>query len=324
VSALKTSSVETGLSTSEGRGCPKTRTTGALVALCILLAAFAAPLSIGPPSVDYHGAQWAPADSSNYTVSDREEDGLRIRWIVIHDIEGPEVSCINWFQDPAAEASSHYVVGYDGTVYQMVAEKDIAWHAGNWDYNQHSIGIEHAGFADNNYFTEAEYRASAKLVAFLMRKYNMTLIRPSGIAPANSEDGSGVIGHDQVPDPRDPQLGGGAGHHYDPGRCWNWTYYMSLVEAYYVETPVPEPPQKRDEGLLGPLLLLPPILVSVVILVLLIPAGIIASSIRKAARGSQASSEIATSTRSQQGPRLKAECLDRSADWPPQTVAPRN
>jgi N-acetyl-anhydromuramyl-L-alanine amidase AmpD len=109
--------------------------TGALVALFISLAAFAAPLSIALPAVDYADAQWAPADSHNYTMSDREANGLRIRWIVIHDIEGTEASCIRWFQDPAAEASSHYVVGYDGTIYQMVAEKDIAWHAGNWDYN---------------------------------------------------------------------------------------------------------------------------------------------------------------------------------------------
>jgi N-acetyl-anhydromuramyl-L-alanine amidase AmpD len=256
--------------------------TGALVALCILLATFATPLSIGPPSVDYPGAQWAPADSSNYTVSDREANGLRIKWVVIHDIEGTEASCINWFQNPAAKASSHYVIGYDGTVYQMVAEKDIAWHAGNWDYNQHSIGIEHAGFADNNYFTDAEYRASAKLVAFLIRRYNITLIRPSGIAPANSEDGSGVIGHDQVPDPGDPQLSGGAGHHYDPGRYWNWTYYMSLVKAYYDETQ--ELPPKRDEGLLDPLLSLPPILVAVLVFVFLILAGVIAFIIRRTVR----------------------------------------
>jgi N-acetyl-anhydromuramyl-L-alanine amidase AmpD len=293
---------------------------GALVALCILLVAFATPLSKAPPVVDYPGAQWAPADSSNYTVSDREEDGLRIRWIVIHDIEGTEASCINWFQDPAAEASSHYVVGYDGTVYQMVAEKDIAWHAGNWDYNQHSIGIEHAGFADTNYFTDAEYRASAKLVAFLMRRYNMTLVRPSGIAPVNPGDGSGVIGHDQVPDPRDPQLGGGAGHHYDPGRHWNWTYYMSLVNEYYDETQ--EFPPKTDRGLLDPLLSLPPILVAALIFVLLILVGVIAFSIRAVLRAGHPLGKDTTSTRSQLDPRLKAECACRSADWPPQTVVP--
>ena len=29
----------------------------------------------------------------------------------------------------------------------MVAEQDIAWHAGNWDYNTRAIGIEHEGYA---------------------------------------------------------------------------------------------------------------------------------------------------------------------------------
>ncbi|MBO3831810.1 MAG: N-acetylmuramoyl-L-alanine amidase [Candidatus Brockarchaeota archaeon] len=35
--------------------------------------------------------------------------------------------------------------------------KYIAWHAGNWAYNEHSIGIEHAGCADRKMFTEEEY-----------------------------------------------------------------------------------------------------------------------------------------------------------------------
>ena len=313
-----------GLRVPARRWCPKTLVSGALAALSISLMILVMPSLVAPPVVDYPSAQRAPADSSNYTTSNREANGLKVRWIVVHDIEGTEASCISWFQNPAAEASSHYVIGYDGTVHQMVPEKDIAWHAGNWDYNQHSIGIEHAGFADSDYFTDAEYRASAKLVAFLIRRYNITLVRPTGIAPADSEESSGVIGHDQVPDPGSPQLGGGASHHYDPGRHWNWTSYLSLVKAYYDETLVPESPPKGDGGLLEPPMSLPPVLVMVVASILLILAGIIALGVSKAVRRGQVSNGRIASIRSQQGPRLKAEAADCSADWPLLMVAPQN
>ena len=235
------------------------------------------------PVADYPGAVWIPANSSNFTDSDREGTDLEIRWIVIHDIEGDASACISWFQNPAAKASSHYVIGYDGKVYQMVREKDTAWHAGNWDYNQHSIGIEHAGFADFSYFTDLEYRASARLVAYLIRKYNVTLLRPLGIAPADPIGGSGIIGHDQVPDPTDPSVGGGRSHHYDPGRYWNWTYYLSLVRAYYENTTLPERPPEENEGAIEPLLSLPLSFVLPVGAALALVIGAILHAIRRRA-----------------------------------------
>ena len=50
--------------------------------------------------------------------------------------------------DPSAEVSSHYLIEEDGRVFQLVDEKDRAWHAGvsSWagetDINSCSIGIE--------------------------------------------------------------------------------------------------------------------------------------------------------------------------------------
>lgn len=188
--------------------------------------------SAKPANTDYPDAESEPALSSNFTQSDSESNGLMIRWIVIHDVEGNAQAAINWFKDSRARASSHYVIDYQGNIYQMVREKDIAWHAGNWVYNEHSIGIENAGYADQDLFTEEEYSASAKLVAYLVRKYNISLNHPMGLAPADPSKRSGIIGHDQVPDPSNADLGGGASHHYDPGRNWNWTRYMKLVRYY--------------------------------------------------------------------------------------------
>ena len=116
---------------------------------------------------------------------------------------------------------------------QLVREKDIAWHAGNWLYNQTSIGIEHEGFvSDSSWFTKAMYRSSAQLAAYLCNKYGIP------------KDRSHVIGHNEVPDPYNPGQYGGAGHHTDPGGYWDWTRYMGYVE-YYAGTTVPPPPPPK-------------------------------------------------------------------------------
>jgi hypothetical protein len=103
----------------------------------------------------------------------------------------------------------------------MVQEKDIAWHAGNWDYNTRSIGIEHAGYAwTPGTFTDAEYQASAHLAASICERWGVPMDRQH------------VIGHNEVPDPNNPGLYGGSSHHTDPGPYWNWSYYMSLAAGY--------------------------------------------------------------------------------------------
>ncbi|MGB9806721.1 MAG: N-acetylmuramoyl-L-alanine amidase [Thermoproteota archaeon] len=182
-------------------------------------------------TTDYSNATWVPANKNNFSPSERKSN--EIRWIVIHDIEGSAEAAVSWFQNERAKASAHYIVDYNGKVYQMVREKDIAWHAGNWKYNVHSVGIEHAGFADKDMFTDEEYVASAKLVAYLCKKYNIPIVHWEGIAPEDPKNGSGIIGHYQVPDPNNPSLGGGASHHYDPGKYWNWSYFIALVKKFY-------------------------------------------------------------------------------------------
>src|SRR6266508_803349 len=179
-------------------------------------------------SSDYPAASWVAASSSNYTVANRPHD-YPIDMIVIHDIEGSASSAIQTFQDPNRAASSHYGVGYEGAITQMVREKDIAWHAGNWDYNTRAIGIEHAGFAYTpGLYTTAEYNASAALAASICSRYGVPM------------DRTHVIGHYQVPDPYNPGLYGGYSHHTDPGPYWNWTYYMARAQV--VAASLPSPP----------------------------------------------------------------------------------
>lgn len=164
---------------------------------------------------DYSSAGWYPASSYNYSVASRPSSNP-INKIIIHVTQGSWSSAINWFQNSSAQVSAHYTVrSSDGFVGQSVHEKDIAWHAGNWPYNQTSIGIEHEGYvSDPKWFTNAMYHSSAKLSAYLCNKYKIPI------------DRSHIIGHNEVP----------YATHTDPGGYWDWTKYMSYVK-YYASPP---------------------------------------------------------------------------------------
>jgi hypothetical protein len=178
-------------------------------------------------SADYGPAQWIPASSANFTVANRPHD-YPVDMIVIHDIEGSYASAIQTFQNPLRAGSAHYVIGKYGQVAEMVAEKDIAWHAGNWDYNTRSIGIEHEGYAGTDgSFTTAMYQASAHLIASICSRWGVRI------------DRTHVIGHNQVPDPNNPSLYGGSDHHWDPGPYWHWDNYIYFGQHYANALPSP-------------------------------------------------------------------------------------
>ena len=171
-------------------------------------------------TADYGGATWYGAywnshsncsASINFCQANRPGSN-NINKVIIHVTQGSWSGAINWFQDPAAGVSAHYTVrSGDGFIGQSVHEEDIAYHAGNWEYNQTSIGIEHEGYVSNpSWFTDAMYRSSAKLTAYLCKKYAIPM------------DRNHVIGHNAVP----------GATHTDPGAYWKWTKYMDYVRAY--------------------------------------------------------------------------------------------
>lgn len=168
-------------------------------------------------ATDYAGAAaFSAAASCNYSNGSRASD---IDKIVIHTVQGSYTSCINWFKNCGAGASAHYVVrSSDGQVTQMVDESDTAWHAGNWNTNQRSVGVELEGYMENPdaWFTDAQYRSAAALTRDIARRQGVPL------------DRSHIVGHDEVPDP-DGSGWGGAGGHTDPGDGFNWNYFMALV-----------------------------------------------------------------------------------------------
>ncbi|HET7133749.1 MAG TPA: peptidoglycan recognition family protein, partial [Gammaproteobacteria bacterium] len=162
---------------------------------------------------------WEPATASNYTRAGRPN--WQVRKVVIHTTEGGFAGSVSWLRNPRSQASAHYVVSRTGKVAQLVRESDIAWHAGNYTINRESIGIEHEGFSHRSgTYTDAEYRASARLSAWIAQRYLLPI------------DRSRFIGHSDVPDPNNPKLKGGFAHHTDPGPYWNWSEYLRYVRAY--------------------------------------------------------------------------------------------
>ncbi|MGW2463219.1 N-acetylmuramoyl-L-alanine amidase [Streptomyces sp. NPDC001356] len=160
-------------------------------------------------AVDFRGARWVGASAANYRVADRPSD-YRVDRVVIHVTQGGYASAVKVFRDPGHGAAAHYIVRKDGRVTQLVRELDVAFHAGNREYNERSVGIEHEGFVeDASSFTAAMYASSARLTAAICARYGM---------PVDREH---VIGHVEVP----------GTDHTDPGRFWDWDRYMRLVRA---------------------------------------------------------------------------------------------
>ncbi|MET7730270.1 peptidoglycan recognition family protein [Streptomyces sp. NPDC005402] len=163
-----------------------------------------------PQPVDHPLAEWQPATTSNFTASDRPWS-YPVDRVVIHVTQTSYTGTLDIFRNPAKAVSAHYVVrSADGHVAQCVREADIAWHAGNWDYNTRSVGIEHEGWVDQPaYFTDALYQESAKLTAGICERYGIP------------RDRAHIIGHYEVP----------GTDHTDPGPYWDWDRYLRMVEA---------------------------------------------------------------------------------------------
>ncbi|MFB6900018.1 N-acetylmuramoyl-L-alanine amidase [Streptomyces hydrogenans] len=157
--------------------------------------------------------------SKNYTAANRPNNGVDIRQIVIHDTEGAWDGSLRTLTDPKGKGSAQYMINAAGTeVAQLLENKNLAWHAGNWTHNMHAIGVEHEGWAikEGSWFDPQLYRTSAELVKFLAAKYGVPIDREH------------IIGHDEVALQTDDRMDT---LHWDAGPYWDWNYYMSLLGA---------------------------------------------------------------------------------------------
>ena len=111
-------------------------------------------------------------NKGNFTESNRKSS--EIDTLVIHYTGNNGDTAENngnYFKNNVVETSAHYFVD-DTTVVRSVADKNIAWHAGDWDINCRSIGIEIAGST-----TECTGKTLENVILLtqrLMKKYNIS------------------------------------------------------------------------------------------------------------------------------------------------------
>lgn len=162
--------------------------------------------------------------ASNYTVANRPSD-LGIRYIIIHATQLSYDDTVARFLAPN-EVSAHVVIRQtDGLVTEMVASQNVAWHAGNWDLNCRSLGIEQEAYVDSAAsFTPVMLNALVAQIKTYAAQYHIPL------------DRAHILGHDSVPAPSADQA---IQMHQDPGRYFDWLrLFKALGQTAYAKQPV--------------------------------------------------------------------------------------
>jgi N-acetylmuramoyl-L-alanine amidase len=157
---------------------------GALLAVMLTVACAPTPQRVGHPS------EWVGSPNFN----DR-----RPSYVVLHHTSNDTVhQALRTLTDPLREVSAHYLIGRDGSIYQLVDERFRAWHAGRsrWgadaDLNSSSIGVE----LDNNGaepFPPVQIEALMRLLSDLKARYRIpteSFLGHADVAPGRKVDPS--------------------------------------------------------------------------------------------------------------------------------------
>lgn len=181
-------------------------------------------LQAGP---DYDGSVWRPSPNNSSRGAGASADEA---FIVIHTCEGSYGGCWSWLKNSGSGVSAHYVVNNTGSeITQLVNETRKAWHI-SADYacskndgvdcwrngigsNKFTIGIEHAGFANQAGWDDGLIDASARLICDISKDRGIPL------------DANHVFGHGQMQ----------PWNRVDPGPNWPWAEYLALANAYCSE-----------------------------------------------------------------------------------------
>lgn len=153
-----------------------------------------------------------PADPKNF--ADRNANAVPL-FIIYHDTGGSVESALNWFANPIAGVSAHYVISRTGVIYRCVPEDKRAFHAGASEFmgfsdlNQWSIGIEIEDQNDKDPYPDAQMLALFELAEDLAWRYKIPLNRH--------------VGHADIATPR--------GRKIDPGKDWAWWDFLNVLGA---------------------------------------------------------------------------------------------
>ena len=118
-----------------------------------------------------------PADEGNYT---KGRSGRKIEQICLHHMAGRLTAeqCGGIFQAKGRYGSSHYGVGYDGSIANYVDEEDTAWTNSNWDSNCKSVTIETSDNDNSWYVNDTTLNSLIKLVADIAKRNNLGTLVP--------------------------------------------------------------------------------------------------------------------------------------------------
>ena len=150
-----------------------------------------------------------------------KRDNKKISYIILHYTALPSIDeSINFLCKAENKVSCHYIISQNGQIYNLVDEKNRAWHAGQskWlaesDLNSASIGIE-LDFSpnhNNNNFSKLLINALIVLTRYLKKKYNI--------------DKKNILGHSDIAPYRK----------IDPGKKFPWHKLNHLNLTYYPKT----------------------------------------------------------------------------------------
>ncbi len=87
---------------------------------------------------------------------------------IIHWIVGNLASADATFQNRSRNTSAHFGIE-DNEVHQYVSVENTAYHAGNWNVNLTTVGIEHSAQPGRD-ASDATYETSAQLIAKVIRE----------------------------------------------------------------------------------------------------------------------------------------------------------
>jgi len=143
------------------------------------------------------GAEWHPV--RNFTKGGQDE----VRGVVVHIMAGTLEGSQAWFDNPTAQASSHFGTGKGGILRQWVDTDDRAWaqSAGNRTW----LSVENEGVG-GDVLTSAQLDRNAQVLAWAHKKYDVPLRLATGPADAglgwHGMGGSEWGGHTSCPGTR--------------------------------------------------------------------------------------------------------------------------
>ena len=118
-----------------------------------------------------------PTTAKHYTPASRDADDIYL--LLLHSTSGTGSAeqLRQYFATGERQVSAHYIVDASGRQALSVEPKDIAYHAGNWDINRRSIGIELVGVAGQSAFPVPQLMSLTKLMAQLSERFDLSLRR---------------------------------------------------------------------------------------------------------------------------------------------------